>query len=123
MGLGELIGFRDVSAVEVYPRVNFVPQQFVRTRPAAGPAGRSTPKPPSTNDMKSPGGQRGKNQDAPCRTIMIWTRVPNVSAHRTGGHRAQRDYWNARSSGCAAASNTPTFADHGMRRPATRIGR
>ena len=81
MGLGELIGFRDVYAVEVYPRVNFVPQQFVRMGPGAGPAGRSTPKLPSPNGMKSSGGQQGENQDAACGAIVIWTRpvIPDAS--------------------------------------------
>jgi hypothetical protein len=77
MGLGELIGFRDVHAVEVYPRANFVPTQFVRMGPAAGPAGRSTPRLPSPNGMKSAAGMQGDNQDAACGAIVIWTRPVN----------------------------------------------
>jgi len=75
LGLRELIGFRDIAAVEVYPRASAVPTQFQRMGPPAGPQGLTSAQ------IGSPHGYsrsmpQGENADAACGAIVVWTKPP-----------------------------------------------
>jgi hypothetical protein len=79
VGLNELIGFREIAAVEVYPRASSVPIQFMRMGPAAGPQGISSQQIPLPGGLKLPRTSQGENQDAACGAIVIWTKSPGNS--------------------------------------------
>ena len=74
LGLNELVDFRDIRAIEVYPRATSVPIQFSRMGPPAGPQGNPMPRIPSPTGAVS--GSAAENQDAACGAIVIWTKSP-----------------------------------------------
>jgi hypothetical protein len=75
MGLGDLIDYRDIRAVEVYPRAMSVPTQFSRMGPGAGKQGRPMPRVPSPTGLQyATAGE--ENSDAACGAIVIWTKTP-----------------------------------------------
>lgn len=74
VGLGDLVDFRDIRAVEVYPRATSVPTQFSRMGPGAGPQGRPMPRIPSPRGSLS--ATTNENQDAACGALVIWTKAP-----------------------------------------------
>jgi hypothetical protein len=74
LGLSELIDFRDIRAIEVYPRASSVPTQFSRMGPPAGHQGNPMPRIPSPTGAVS--GSGTENQDAACGAIVIWTKTP-----------------------------------------------
>lgn len=74
LGLNELVDYRDVRGVEVYPRATSVPIQFSRMGPPAGPQGNPMPRIPSPTGAVS--GSATENQDAACGAIVIWTTAP-----------------------------------------------
>ena len=74
LGLNELVDFRDIRAIEVYPRATSVPIQFSRMGPPAGPQGNPMPRIPSPTGAVS--GSATENQDAACGAIVIWTKDP-----------------------------------------------
>lgn len=74
IGLKDLIGFREVAAVEVYPRASAVPTQFQRMGPPAGPQGLSSSQIPSPTGTHYSTPEQGENQDAACGAIVIWTK-------------------------------------------------
>lgn len=76
LGLAELIGFRDVAAVEVYPRASAVPIQYQRMGPPAGPQGITSAQIGSPNGMMHRSLPQGENADAACGAIVIWTKAP-----------------------------------------------
>ena len=75
MGLGDLVDYRDILAVEVYPRAMSVPIQFSRMGPGAG-TGRQMPRIPSPRGSSYSPPSSGENADAACGAIVIWTKDP-----------------------------------------------
>ena len=75
MGLADLIDYRDIRAVEVYPRAMSVPIQFSRMGPGAGRQGRPMPRIPLPGNIHIP--ISDENSDAACGAIVIWTRTPD----------------------------------------------
>lgn len=85
LGLSELIDFRDVAAVEVYPRASSVPIQFSRMGPPAGRQGVSSQAIPLPGGMHVSRPSQGENQDAACGAIVIWTRPPGNATPAASG--------------------------------------
>ena len=69
LGLGELVGFKSIYAVEVYPSYVFLPPEFTRMGPGGGDQQRSTPRIPGNVRMPMP--KQGENSDAACGAIVI----------------------------------------------------
>jgi hypothetical protein len=88
IGLKDLVGFREIAAVEVYPRASSVPTQFQRMGPPAGPQGISSSQIPSPSGARSRSPQ-GENQDAACGAIVIWTKSSVSTVSEPPGPRAQ----------------------------------
>jgi hypothetical protein len=76
VGLKDLIEFREIAAVELYPRASSVPIQFQRMGPPAGPQGTSSQQIGSPSGLSRRGPSQGENQDAACGAIVIWTKSP-----------------------------------------------
>lgn len=76
VGLSDLIDYRDIRAVEVYPRAMSVPTQFTRIGPGAGPQGRQMPRIPSPRGQIYTPPPSAENADAACGAIVIWTKAP-----------------------------------------------
>jgi hypothetical protein len=76
VALKDLIGFRNIAAVEVYPRASMVPIQFQRMGPPAGPQGMTSQQIGSPSGLSGRRPSQGENQDAACGAIIIWTKSP-----------------------------------------------
>jgi len=87
IGLKDLVGFREIAAVEVYPRASSVPTQFQRMGPPAGPQGISSSQIPSPTGARSRSPQ-GENQDAACGAIVIWTKSATSAVSEPPGSPA-----------------------------------
>ena len=76
LGLNDLIDYRDIRAVEVYPRAMSVPTQFSRMGPNAGVQGQPMPRIPSPSGRVYASTPDDANADAACGAIVIWTKDP-----------------------------------------------
>ena len=76
VGLSDLVDYRDIHAIEVYPRAMSVPTQFTRIGPGSGPQGRPMPRIPSPRGQIYTPPPSEENADAACGAIVIWTRTP-----------------------------------------------
>lgn len=74
VGLADLVDYRDILAVEVYPRTMSVPTQFSRMGPGTGRQGRPMVRIPSPGNIHISTSEQ--NSDAACGAIVIWTRAP-----------------------------------------------
>lgn len=81
MGLNELISFRDVAAVEVYPRASAVPIENQRMGPAPGPQQIASQQIPSPTGMKT--ASRRENADAACGAIVHVAELTRPAARQT----------------------------------------
>ena len=75
VGLNDLIDFRDIRAIEVYPRTMSVPIQFSRMGPGSGAQGQPMPRIPSAGHAYS-SKPDDANADAACGAVVIWTKAP-----------------------------------------------